>query len=79
MTRFQLGGTGGVLREVVGTAGAVGRLGVTGLEMQVSQEALVEYGTAIAGGVVDAAPRDGRVSGQRRGRSFHRSPISAYT
>lgn len=47
-TRFQLGVVGGVSREVVGTVGAVGQLGTTLAEMQVSPEARLEYGQQIA-------------------------------
>lgn len=58
-TRFQLGVAGGITREVASTVGAVGQLAVTATEMQVSHEARVEYGTAIANGVADA----GRAAG----------------
>ena len=58
-TRFQLGVAGGITREVASTVGAVGQLAVTATEMQVSQEARVEYGTAIVNGVADA----GRAAG----------------
>ncbi|TRW14795.1 YwqJ-related putative deaminase [Glacieibacterium frigidum] len=54
-TRFQLGIVGGVTREVVGLAGTVGELATTSVEMQLSPEARIEYGTAIANGIGDAA------------------------
>jgi hypothetical protein len=57
--RFSLGVTGGVAREVVGTAGAVGQLGVTVAEMQAAPEAAAEYGQAIAGFVGDAGQATG--------------------
>ena len=47
VTRFQIGATGGILREVVGTVGAVGQLGTTLTEMQLSPEARLEYGQQI--------------------------------
>lgn len=58
-TRFTLGVVGGVSREVVGLAGTVGELGVTATEMQISQEARVEYGQQIVDGAVNAAEATG--------------------
>jgi len=54
-TRFNLGVTGGVLREVAGTVGAAGQLGTMAMEMQVSPEARAEYGAQLAEGVSHAA------------------------
>lgn len=60
LTRFSIGAVGGVSREVVGLAGAVGQLSVTATEMQLSPEARVEYGQKIVNGTVDAAHATGR-------------------
>lgn len=58
-TRFQLGVVGGVTREVVGTVGAVGQLGTTLTEMQLSPQAAAEYSQRIAGAVAGAGEAAG--------------------
>lgn len=54
-TRFTVGVTGGILREATSTVGAVGQLGTTALEMQVSPEARAEYGGQMLDGITHAA------------------------
>ncbi len=60
ITRFQVGFTGGVLREGVGLLGTVGQLGVTASELQVSAEARQELASNVVGAVGNAADATGR-------------------
>lgn len=59
-TRFQLGVVGGVAREAVGLVGTVGELATTGVEMQISPEARLEYGQKLVDGATGAV----QVTGQ---------------
>lgn len=72
-TRFDIGVAGGVLREAASTAGVLGQLGTTALEMQASPQAAAEYGQRLADGarhlatmatdyMRDAADNPGRVA-----------------
>lgn len=60
ITRFQIGVTGGILREGVGLVGTVGQLGTTLVEAQVSPEARRELGETVVGAVGTAADATGR-------------------
>lgn len=59
ITRFQVGVTGGVLREGVGLVGAVGQIGTTLAEAHVSNEARQELADNVVGAVRGGASATG--------------------